>query len=220
MTMKYASAVSCALVLVHLGCSSEDNASAAAGAGGSTSTATGPTGGASLGGSTSSTSSAAGGSAGTVSLPQSAYVGKLMINELVPSNHTGAIDEAGAYPDWLELYNSTTSDIGLSGFYLTDKLDELTRGPLDASLSVRAGGVLLLWADGDIDQGVLHLPFGLSAAGESLYLLDSEQKLVDSVEWGPANADAAYARLPDGTGSFAWCSTGTPNRTNGQACPN
>ncbi len=230
--------LSCALVFVQLGCGSDDNASPPAGTGGTTATSTSQVGGNSsgeIGGNTSSSggataaggtdataggTTAAAGSTGTTTLPQSPYSGKLAVNELVPSNHSGAIDEGGSYPDWLELYNMTAQDISLSGFYITDSLDEPTKGPLDASLTIKAGGVLLLWADGDVDQGVLHMPFGLAAGGEGLYLFDPEQKLVDSVEWGQANADASYSRLPDGTGSFAWCSSGTPNRTNGQACPN
>lgn len=237
--MKHLFTLSCALVFVQLGCGSDDKASSQAGTGGSTATSTGQVGGnssAEVGGNTSSSggtttsaggattsaggATAAAGSTGTTTLPQSSYSGKLAINELVPSNHTGAIDETGAYPDWLELYNMTAQDISLSGFYVTDSLDALTKGPLDASLTIKAGGVLLLWADGDVDQGAFHMPFKLSAGGEGLYLIDPEQKLIDSVEWGQANADASYSRLPDGTGSFAWCSSGTPNRTNGQACPN
>jgi hypothetical protein len=145
---------------------------------------------------------------------------KVAINEVVPSNKTGAIDEAGAYPDWLELYNHGTEEVSLAGFYLTDNIDEPTKGALDASLKIPAGSALLLWADGDVDQGALHLPFNLAASGEGLYLFDSEKKLVDSVEWTTANPDTAYARFPDGTGALSWCSTPTPNKANGSACSN
>jgi hypothetical protein len=153
-----------------------------------------------------------------VSGNQSSYAGKLAINEVCPSNKTGAIDESGAYPDWIELYNATAEDISLSGFSLTDSADKPTKAPLASTLTIKAGGVLLLWADGDTDQGDNHLPFKLSATGEPVILLDSEQKTVDSVEYSNASTDATYSRLPDGSGSFTWCSAGTPNKANGQSC--
>jgi hypothetical protein len=226
--------LSCVLILVQTACSSNDATPNPVGTGGSSST-TANTDPFSTGGDTASpstdsggTSATTGGSAaaggattvgGSTGTP-SPYAGKLVINELVASNKTGPTDEGGAYPDWFELYNMSSESISLSGFYVSDTLDNLTRARLDASLTIAAGGVLLLWADGDIDQGVLHMPFALSAAGESLYLSDPEQKLIDSVEWTQASADASYARLPDGAGAFAWCSSGTPRTLNGQACPN
>ena len=86
------------------------------------------------------------------------------------------------------------------------------------TLTVKAGGVLILWADGDDTESDFHLGFSLSAAGETLSLLDPDQKVIDSVTWSAAAADQTYARLPDGTGSFSWCPTGTPNLKNGSAC--
>ena len=142
-----------------------------------------------------------------------------MINELCPSNKSGAMDESGSHPDWLELYNATSADLSLSGFYLANTLDSLTQARLDPTLTVKAGGVLLLWADKDATAGSLHLPFNLSAKGKTIYLLDSEQQLVDAVQFGQAEADATYSRLPDGTGSFTWCGKGTPNKLNGSTCP-
>jgi hypothetical protein len=219
------------LLLAQVGCSSNDTTPNASGTGGSSSLTSTSLGGSNSGGDTATTGGTttaggnsattggtvtAGGSTGT----PSSYVGKLVINEVVPSNKTGAMDEGGAYPDWFELYNMSAADISLSGFYVSDAPDNLIRARLDASLTIKAGGVILLWADGDTNQGVLHMPFKLSAPGESLYLSDPEQKLIDTVEWLQASEDASYARLPDGTGAFAWCNSGTPNALNGQACPN
>ena len=142
-----------------------------------------------------------------------------MINEVCPSNHSGAVDEGGGYADWLELYNATAEDIGLSGFYLSDAHKNPTKAALSPGLVIKAGGVLLLWADGNTTQGILHLPYKLSAAGEGLYLSDPEQTLIDSVKWDTATPDASYSRLPDGTGAFVWCGWGTPNKLNGPSCP-
>ena len=156
---------------------------------------------------------------GAAPTPNSPFSGKLAINEVCPSNKTGPMDEAGAYPDWIELYNSSSEAINLSGFYLSDDSDEPTKSPLAASLSIKPGGVLLIWSDGDaVEQGALHTSFSLSAGGEMVLLLDPDQKVIDSVEWTGAAPDTAYSRFPDGTGPFSWCARGTPNRANGNSC--
>jgi len=96
--------------------------------------------------------------------------------------------------------------------------EDSARAVLAAGVVVPADGVVVLFADGDVDQGPLHLPFKLSAAGEGVYLSDPDLKLIDAVEFGPADADTSYARLPDGTGSWHWCVPGTPGQLNGDSC--
>lgn len=206
--------------VVQLACNSEDASQSGSPAGGAASVdRTAVNGGstnstvASIGGAT------AGGAPGTeTTRPAITSDFKVAINEIVPANKTGAIDEAGAYPDWLELYNHGTTEVSLAGFRLTDTIDDTTKGVLDAALKIPAGGVLRFWADGDVDEGSAHLSFKLAASGEGLFLFDPDQKLVDSVEWTTANPDAAFARFPDGTGAFSWCTTPTPNKVNGSAC--
>lgn len=214
--------------VLQLACSSDDGSKSDNTSGGMSNTG-GMTGSSTTpinGGATNSTSADNGGSSGGgvthagTSSPVVTSDVKVAINEVVPSNKTGAIDEAGAYPDWIELYNHGAVEVSLAGFYITDNMDEPTKGALDASLKIPAGGVLLFWADGDVDQGVLHLPFNLAASGEGLFLFDPENKLVDSVEWTTANPDTAYARFPDGTGAWSWCGASTPNKANGSACSN
>lgn len=168
----------------------------------------------------STTANASGGGTSDTSLtPNSPLAGKLTINELCPSNKTGTM-EGGSYPDWIELHNASAESISLKGFYISDDNADLTKFPLAKdTLVVPAGGVLILWADGDADETDFHLGFSLSAGGETVTLLDADQKVIDSVTWANAESDKAYARMPDGTGDFAWCSKGTPNRANGSACP-
>jgi len=57
-------------------------------------------------------------------------------------------------------------------------------------------------ADKSVSQGISHLPFKLSSAGEGLYLTAPDNKLVDSHEWSAAVADQSFARFADGIGAF------------------
>jgi hypothetical protein len=45
---------------------------------------------------------------------------QLLINEVSASNSTVLVDEDGDYPDWLELYNSGSTTLNLSDYFLSD----------------------------------------------------------------------------------------------------
>ena len=49
------------------------------------------------------------------------------INEFLAANDSANQDPQGDYDDWIELYNSGTETIDLTGYYLTDDLDDLTQ---------------------------------------------------------------------------------------------
>ena len=51
------------------------------------------------------------------------------------------MDEAGEYDDWIEIYNTSGEYIDLSGMYLTDKSDNLTKWKFPfGGVMLEAGG--------------------------------------------------------------------------------
>ena len=48
----------------------------------------------------------------------------LYINEFLASNNSIYADEIGEYDDWVELYNSTSDPIDISGMYFADDLED------------------------------------------------------------------------------------------------
>lgn len=48
------------------------------------------------------------------------YSQTLFINEIMPSNSTTISDEDGDYPDWIELYNSSSDTLSLNNYGLSD----------------------------------------------------------------------------------------------------
>ena len=144
----------------------------------------------------------------------------VFINELMPDNDTvyEDPDATGEYDDWIELYNDSDSDADLSGCFISDDPDNPQRHELPEGTTVRAGGVLLLLADRGTEQGPLHLSFALDRSGEGVWLTDSADNLVDSVEFGLAPGEYSFARFPDGTGDFEWCAVPSPDELNGSAC--
>ena len=47
----------------------------------------------------------------------------LFINELMAKNDSYIEDDKGKFSDWLEIYNSSNTDVNIGGYYLTDDMD-------------------------------------------------------------------------------------------------
>lgn len=133
---------------------------------------------------------------------QTAAGESVVINELMADNEAAVTDAFGEFDDWIELYNVTSSSVDLSGWTMTDDVNELGKFEIPSGTVLEPDSYLVIWADDDEEQGSLHANFKLSASGESLYLHNAAQELVDVVEWALAAEDLSYARIPNGTGSF------------------
>ncbi len=138
----------------------------------------------------------------------------VVINELMASNGNTVADPQGEYDDWIELFNTTASAIDLSGMYLSDRRDRPKKWQFPEGTSIGAGGRLLVWADDDSgDSPGLHANFKLSASGESVVLSDTEDNgnaVIDAVDFPGLARDEAYARTPEGAGSFRVTRGGSP----------
>lgn len=148
---------------------------------------------------------------------EGAKAGKVIINELQPSNQDVTVDEYGEADDWIEVFNPGDAPVDLQGFRVADSsgTSQVIAGPL----VVQPGGFVLLWADDSPSQGVAHLGFKLGAKkGDTVILTDPEGQALDSVSFGPGQGQSSYARHPDGAGAFAWCAAPTPGVSNGTAC--
>ena len=124
------------------------------------------------------------------------------INEVMASNVATIADQDGEFDDWVELYNNSNSAVSLSGWFLSDNPDNLTKWDFPAGTSIAAHDYLIVWADEDSSQVGLHANFKLSAAGEQLLLINASGSAVQDITFGAQQADKGYARSPNGTGSF------------------
>ena len=133
----------------------------------------------------------------------------VVINELMADNDNIIADPQGDYDDWLELYNLTESAVLLTGMYLSDKEDNLTKWEFPENTEIPANGYLIVWLDEDHDdenatEG-LHANFKLSKSGETVILVGTDvhgNRVLDSVTFEAQETDVALGRLPDGTGDF------------------
>jgi len=104
---------------------------------------------------------------------------QIVINEGSNKNYSTIADEDGEFEDWIELYNPGTEAVDLSGMYLTDNPLNLSKWEFPQGSVIGPDSYYIIWADEDSSQGIRHANFKLSAAGETLYLLDAELQFVD-----------------------------------------
>ncbi|MCA9697254.1 MAG: lamin tail domain-containing protein, partial [Myxococcales bacterium] len=113
--------------------------------------------------------------------------------------------------DEIELYNAGTLTADLSGWYLTDDLafgDDNYDPGADAEELHFADGVTLApgaWLVIQQGNGDLEHPFGISAQGDVITLLDGDLAVIDQVEFADGEADPSYCRMPDGGDWTANC---------------
>jgi hypothetical protein len=140
----------------------------------------------------------------------------LRINEVMTANDGAWVDEAGETDDFIELVNHGPKPLQLANYLVGDKPGSASVLP---ARMLAPGATVLLWADAELAQGELHLPFKLSREGATVYLWSASQcKLVDRVDVPALPASESYARVPSATGEFTLCRYATPDRDNGDRC--
>lgn len=147
----------------------------------------------------------------------------LFVNEFLASNDFGLTDPFGDNDDWIEIYNAGSEAVDIGGMYVTDDLLEPTMWQIPAtypdSTTIQPGGFLILWADKESEEGVLHLELKLSGSGEQIGLVqvvDTDTSFIDSLTYGEQTADTSYARFPDGSSTWKIFNQPTPGASNGK----
>lgn len=145
----------------------------------------------------------------------------LFINEFMASNDSAYADEYGEYDDWIEIYNANDHPVDIGGMYITDDLTDPTAYQIADSVpektTIPAGGFLVLWADKQPEEGVLHVGIKLSGKGEQVGLAEMFQgspHFIDSLTFGKQTTDISYGRKEDGGSEWVYFSKPTPGETN------
>lgn len=143
----------------------------------------------------------------------------VFINEFMADNLTTIQDEHGQYEDWIEIYNGTNQPFNIGGMYITDKLNIPNKYKIPEnnpdSTTIQPGGFLILWADEDLTQGVLHVNIKLSKNGEQIGLFDADGiTAIDSLTFGPQQTDVSLARITDGYPGWHLLNQPTPGYSN------
>jgi len=116
------------------------------------------------------------------------------------------VESNGDATDWIELKNTGTSTVDVSGLVVKDNAD-LTPYTIPSGTTIAAGGHL-----------VVEPTYGLSGADSARLLKADGTTVIDSYTW-TAHASTTYGRCPDGTGAFATTTSSTKGATNDCAAP-
>ena len=124
----------------------------------------------------------------------------IIINEVCSSG-------CGGFGDWIELYNTTSSDIDLAYYYLTD--GDTTKWYFDPNVNtvistvIEAGDYMLIYCNGDSRMASFdrkyRTNFKLSSDGESVRLFTPEKNLVSEITFPNSVSGESYGVLSDGT---------------------
>ncbi len=144
---------------------------------------------------------------------------EIVINEIMADNKTAFADpdEALEYPDWFELYNASGLYIDMSGMYLTDDAADLRQYRIPDGVTMAPYSYLVFIADGEPEQGPLHVPFNLSKDGETLVLYDADARgnqAIDQWAFDSMEADESYGRSPVNASAWVQLEAPTPGKFN------
>lgn len=140
----------------------------------------------------------------------------LYINEFMASNATTLCDSFGSYSDWIELYNSTDTDMDISGFGISDNLSQPMKYRFPDGTTIAAKGYLVVFCSGNegMQNGELHAPFGLRSYGEDVVIANRAGRIIDSYSFKNQETDVSVARIPDGAGELQPNSQPSPGYPN------
>ena len=140
----------------------------------------------------------------------------LYINEFMASNATTICDSFGSYSDWIELYNSTDTDMDISGFGISDNLSQPMKYRFPDGTTIAAKGYLVVFCSGNegMQNGELHAPFGLRSYGEDVVIANRAGRIIDSYSFQNQETDVSMARIPDGAGELQSNSQPSPGYPN------
>jgi len=143
------------------------------------------------------------------------YAQTIVINEILASNNNVNTDpDYNEYGDWVELYNSTNSDINIKGYSITDDKTNTTKYKFTIDIIIPAKGYKLIWTD-DHNTGI-HANFKLSASGEYLGIYNSSNQLLDSLTFPVQQPNISYGCYPDASKPYLYFYPPTPEAQNSE----
>ena len=134
---------------------------------------------------------------------------QVVVSEFMAKNDSTLIDGDGNYSDWIELYNTSSNAVDLTGWYLSDDTNNLTQWVFP-SKSIAAGEFLVVFASGQDaagyadSLGYLHATFKLSGSGESVVLTQADGVTIahSFLDYPEQDDDISYGLDQDSGSSY------------------
>lgn len=135
------------------------------------------------------------------------------INEYMSRNRSILYDHDGDYNDWIELYNFSDTAIDLSGYFLTDSKDVLTKWQFPTATIIPAGEYLIVFCSGKTStEGELHASFQLGDSDSFLGLYTADGSFCSGVTYRANEQDQSIGYTTEN--GYAVCRYPTPGYAN------
>ena len=99
--------------------------------------------------------------------------GGVLINEMMSSNSSTIADEDSDFEDWIELINTGSTAVDLSGWGLSDSESDPFEWTFPAGAEISPGGFLHVWASGKDRAVPIEVPATLIPGGSDWNYLDT-----------------------------------------------
>lgn len=127
---------------------------------------------------------------------------QIVINEFSASNLNSFTDSFGKTEDWIELYNTSSTEVDISGWYLSDKAGNPDKWEIPSGTIIPANGflVFLCSARDGIYNGEFHTNFRLSqtTANDIVLLADANEDIIESHTLDLTLVEHSHCRSIDG----------------------
>jgi len=140
----------------------------------------------------------------------------IVINEVLAHSH--ALD-----PDWIELYNTTTEPVDISGWFLSDSDGDLKKYEIPDGTVVDPDGYVVFHENAHFGNPAAEgcrSPFSLSENGDTVYLSSGSEGQLTGYrvfeEFGASETNVSVGRYQKSTGTFNFVamSSQTPGGPN------
>ncbi|MDA3823562.1 MAG: lamin tail domain-containing protein, partial [Bacteroidales bacterium] len=154
-------------------------------------------------------------------IPDKNVLENVFINEICASNIDRFADEAGDYEDWIEIYNIGDEAVNLAGYYLADSVPVIKKWMFpveyESATTIPPDSFIVVFADEEPLEGLLHANFRLSGDGEEVILLliaNEDTTIIDHVIFDKQYNNVSWGRYPDGAEEFQFMPENTPWYSN------
>ena len=149
-----------------------------------------------------------------ISLSANAADFTVYLNEVCSQNKSCLADSYGVYSDWIELYNDGDLAVDLSGYGLSDDVNEPLQWVFPAGTTIAPNEYMIVFASKLASTAQeFHTGFGLSKNGETLILSNPDGGIIQQMTIPTLGEDSSYGRTPDGSDTFEIMEP-TPGLTN------
>ena len=140
----------------------------------------------------------------------------LYFNEILIENESNLVDEVFDLDSWVEVYNPNSFQVNLSSYVLSNSEGLAYTLPADMpyDLTIEAESFLLLWLDGEPEEGGHHMDFVPSSTATDIILTGPDGVEAASYDYEIGSPNVSWGRQVDGSPTSQWFDIPTPRVSN------